>query len=400
VFRSRRLPRVLLAVVVLLPALAACDPGSAAVAPAAAPTGPCPAAGPLAVAAGGRAGSPQPVLPEQVGRLVQAAVATVPAHTDGPKVSVVSVDGRPEVTAFAQFRSDANNTPVLDNDRARFVREFAGAVTSVRAKVAEADVLGALAVAAHATGDGAGTIVLVDSGLQTVPPLDFRQPGLLDADPGEVAGALGDAVPDLRHKTVLLAGIGDTAAPQAPLDTARHNQLTELYQAIAKAGQADCVAVLPEPHGGAAPAGVPTVGAVPVPSPDNLDPDQFTKLVLPDDGKVGFRPDSAEFRDAAAAGEVIAPVARWLAARGSRGVRLTGTTARTGDRAGQIALADARANAVGGLLVERGAEREQVATAGVGSYFDGYVPDHHPDGSLIPAAAARNRTVIVEVTRR
>ncbi|UOZ11333.1 OmpA family protein [Amycolatopsis sp. WQ 127309] len=385
---------------VVLPALVACGSGSDAVAPVAAQTGQCQAAGPLAVAAGGRAGSPQPILPEQVGRIVQAAVATVPDHTEGPKVSVVSVDGRPEATATATFYSDANNTPNLDNDRAGFVRKFATAVSSVRAKVAEADVLGALAVAARATGDGAGTVVLVDSGLQTVAPLDFRQPGLLDADPGEVAGALGDAVPDLRHKTVLLAGIGDTAAPQEPLDTARHSQLTELYKAIAKAGKADCVAVLPEPHNGVAPTGVPPVGAVPVPLPDNLDLDQSAKLVLPDDGKVGFQPDRAEFRDAAAAGEVIAPVARWLAARSSRGVRLTGTTARTGDREGQTALADARANAVAGLLVERGARREQVATVGVGSYFDGYVPDHNPDGSLIPAAAARNRTVIVEVTHR
>lgn len=97
---------------------------------------------------------------------------------------------------------------------------------------------------------------------------------------------------------------------------------------------------------------------------------------------------------------MIAPVARWLAARGNRSVRLTGTTARTGDRAGQIALAEARANAVAGLLFERGARREQVSTAGVGSYFDGYVPDHDAAGSLIPAAAALNRTVIVEVTHR
>ncbi|MGW5718976.1 OmpA family protein [Amycolatopsis sp. NPDC003865] len=399
-FRSLRLPHVLLAAVVLLPALAACDAESDAAAPTAARIGKCQATGPFAVAAGGRAGSPQPVLPDQVGLIVQAAVTAARDHTPGPKVSVVTVDGRPEVTTSAQFYSDANNTAALEDDQARFIREFATAVASVRAKVAEADVLGALGVAAHATGEGAGTVVLVDSGLQTVPPLDFRQPGLLDADPGEVASALGDAVPDLRHKTVLLAGIADTAAPQAPLDTARHNQLTELYKAIAKAGKADCVDVLPEPHGGAAPAGVPPVGVVPVPLPDNLDPDQFTKLVLPDDGKVGFQPDRADFRDAAAAGEVIAPVARWLAARGSRGVRLTGTTARTGDRAGQIALADARANAVAGLLVQGGAKREQITTAGVGSYFDGYVPDHNADGSLIPAAAARNRTVIVEVTSR
>ncbi|MGK3207306.1 OmpA family protein [Amycolatopsis sp. MEPSY49] len=340
------------------------------------------------------------MLPEQVGQIVQAAVAGVPDHTPGLKVSVINVDGRPAVTESATFHSDANNTAKLDNDRTGFVRKFATMVTSVRAKVPEADVLGALAVAAHATGDGPGTVVLVDSGLQTLPPLDFRQPGLLDADPAEVAGALGEAVPDLRHKTVLLAGIGDTAAPQAPLDTARHNQLTELYKAVVKAGKADCVAVLPEPHSGPAPTGVPAVGAVPVPLPDNLDPDQFTKLVLPDDGKVGFRPDRAEFRDAAAAAEVIAPVARWLTGRTSRSVRLTGTTARNGARDGQVALAEARANAVAELLVERGAKREQVSTTGVGSYFDGYVPDHDSDGSLIPAAAARNRTVIVEVTHR
>lgn len=59
----------------------------------------------------------------------------------------------------------------------------------------------------------------------------------------------------------------------------------------------------------------------------------------------------------------------------------------------------ATAHAVARLLFQRGDRRSQVETVGLGSYFDGYVVVHNPEGSPIPATAAQNRTV-VEVTHR
>ena len=59
-------------------------------------------------------------------------------------------------------------------------------------------------------------LVLIDSGLDDRGALDFTVPGLVAATPAEVAGQLKASgnLPDLRGFTVILVGIGYTAAPQ------------------------------------------------------------------------------------------------------------------------------------------------------------------------------------------
>lgn len=354
--------------------------------------------GPVAVAVSGRANSPAPVLPPPAAQLVHDTVYAVPIGETGPAISLVGIDGRPSLIASAAFSSDAEFPQAVDRDRETFLADFRAAASSVRATEPQADVLGALGIAARAARDGGGpgTVVLVDSGLATTPPLDFRQPGLLDADPAEVVDFLDStgAIPDLRGLTVLLVGIGDTTPPQQPLGVARQAALVELWSGIARRGGADCVDAASTPRGSDTVTAVPPVGTVAVPPPPSFDPSR--RIVLPDGPAVGFVAGEAVLRDPEAAAKVLRPVADWLAAGPDRRAHVTGTTARHGSLDGQIALAVERAETIKQRLVDLGADPERITTEGLGSRFPGYVPDQAPDGGLLPGPAARNRSVIIE----
>jgi OmpA-OmpF porin, OOP family len=204
------------------------------------------------------------------------------------------------------------------------------------------------------------------------------------------------ALPALNGATVVLAGLGDTAAPQAPLGTAQRTELVGLWRGIAQASGAGCVAVVDEPRSGDAPGDVPPVSTVPVPPPPTITPGRAT--TLPDDGSVGFQPDTAEFRDREAARGVLTPFADFLRQGPTRRITLTGTTARAGTLESQVALSTQRADAVKALLVELGASPDQISSTGVGSRFPGYVNDVGPDGRQLPGPASTNRKVIVEPT--
>ena len=184
----------------------------------------------LAVAVGGRANTPAPVVPDRVGTLIDKAV------TDGTGIDIIRVDGQPSIACAMSFKSDAANPVARADDLNRFKRQARGAVSATRAKEPEANPLQALTLAAASAGPG-GTVVLLDSGVQTVAPLDFRVQGLLDADPDAVVKALSNSgyLPDLKGRTVVLAGIGYTAAPQPPLDDRRRANLVHIWEKIVTA---------------------------------------------------------------------------------------------------------------------------------------------------------------------
>ncbi|HYZ08557.1 MAG TPA: OmpA family protein [Pseudonocardiaceae bacterium] len=356
--------------------------------------------GPIAVAVSGRANSPAPALPPVAERIVSESVERVPIDGTGPRLTLVGIDGRPEPLGSAAFSPRSQNDIAVGRERRTFLDSFRQSVAAVRAKVPQVDALAALDVAARAAGAGgqSGTVVFIDSGLQTVDPLDFRQPGVLDADPVEVVDFLErtDAIPNLSGLTAIFVGIGDTAPPQEALDVARRERLAILWSEIAKAGGAACVHLDDAPRGGAAPTGVPQVGTVPVPPPPVPDFSALGPTVLPDDDTVGFVPGQAVLRDPQAAAEVLRPFAEWLLADRTRSVELTGTTARFGDLAGQIELATRRAEAIKEVLVDQGVDPAQITTRGVGSQFPEYVNDQAGDGSLLPGPAAANRTVRID----
>jgi outer membrane protein OmpA-like peptidoglycan-associated protein len=79
-------------------------------------------------------------------------------------------------------------------------------------------------------------------------------------------------------------------------------------------------------------------------------------------------------------------------------VRVIGTTADVGSKEMQVQLSTARAESVARLLVELDVPKTRITASGVGSSFPEYVPDHGPDGQILPGPAQQNRTVRIDFT--
>jgi hypothetical protein len=153
-------------------------------------------------------------------RLLDSAVQ------DQSFVSIVVADGAPFVLdgsgplTVTGANDVARQQSAQDNHRA-----VLDAVAGARAATPETDLLGAISLGRRTISSATAprTIVVVDSGLSTVAPLDFTRPGLLDADSQEIVTSLNatGALPELAGYTVVLQGLGDVASPQQPLGEAR-----------------------------------------------------------------------------------------------------------------------------------------------------------------------------------
>lgn len=390
-----RFPRVLAAVPVaaLLLLGTACG-GPASQSPAAPLSCPTPANAPLALAVGARANVPAPDLPQSVSDLMNSVAK---AHQ---AVTFIRLDGSPSIVFGDPHPSVAGN-PVADQQAVNnYLNAAAHAYTTkIRAQAPQADVLGALSLAARATGPSS-TIVLVDSGLQTTAPLDFAADSLLLATPEDVVKFLqnqpnGSDLPNLTGRTVLLVGFGNTAPPQPELATNLRNRVVAIWSAIAKASGA-CVSVLDQATTAKSIVDSPTVDVVPIPAPTQMQ--SCGQIQLGENDDISFLPDTATFRDPDGARQTLTQLANLLRGNPSERAQLTGTTADQGDMAGQVALSRQRADAVKSMLVGLGIGADRITTTGVGSNWPGHVPDIGPGGALLPGPAAANRKVVVQLT--
>jgi outer membrane protein OmpA-like peptidoglycan-associated protein len=344
----------------------------------------------LTLVVGARMGSPRPTLPAEVEGLVEVAARSE------RKVQVVRVDGQPTVALAADVRITGKN----ETQREKQVRELVGKVKSfveqLAPKQAEADVLGALAEAARVTPEG-GTVVLVDSGLATAGAVSFREEGMWGANPAEVAAFLAAQrlLPALTGRSVLLVGLGGTADPQPALNEDLRGRVGKLWQEVTAKSGATCVGELAVPSRREAfPTTVP-VTVVNLPEEPKPVPCGTTKLE--DSGSVGFVPDTADLRDPAAADRTLQSLAG-VVAGGAQRVTLVGNTAGGGLAEGHVELSTRRAEAVKATLVRLGVPADRIATRGDGNSGPYHENDLGADGVLIPAAAARNRSVVVELS--
>jgi OmpA-OmpF porin, OOP family len=357
----------------------------------------CTKNGPVVFVVSGRQNSPAPVLTGSM----QSAAAT--AVSEGSAIGLVDLDGRPRLILAGAFSDPGANSVALQAAQQHYLGSIASAIEHTRAAYPHADVLDALNVAGgaiHAACSHGGTIYLEDSGLQETGLVNFRQVGMLGAEPADVVSFLARIrdLPNLAGITVVLAGVGDTTLPQQPLSISQQADVVAIWSAIARAGGAASVRVDPAPLSGPAPAGVPPVLLVPVPAEPVWTPPAGASdpgFVFPDSGPVGFEPNTTVFRQPAAAMVALRPIARYLAAHPSARIELTGTTAHWGSLAGCITLARQRANTVKAVLVQMGAQPGQIVTRGLGWRFSGYINDAGPGGSLLPGPAEHNRSVIV-----
>jgi outer membrane protein OmpA-like peptidoglycan-associated protein len=345
--------------------------------------------GGLAIVVGARSNMPPP------GLTGQAVEAREDALVSQAYLSVVVADGAPfQMDGAGVLAARDENDVVKEQDRDRNRQGIDAMLAEARAETPETDLLAALDLAARgiSSAPGGHTLVVLDSGLSTVDPLDFRTPGLIDADPLELANSLKVAgeLPDLTGVEVVFQGLGDTAAPQEELRRPQRQSLIHIWVAIAKTAGAKSVEVEESPLSGQPDADLPLVTEVSF--GDGLACEGNTVSLT--GGDVAFEPNSANFKDRAAASAVVEPIAKQLMS-GGMSARLAGTTADVGDKAGQVQLSEQRAQAVLDLLVRLGVPAERLTAVGLGSDFPGYVFDHDPEGNLIPDAAAVNRKVIV-----
>jgi OmpA-OmpF porin, OOP family len=342
----------------------------------------------LAIVVGAHANDPPPVL---VGRVLSNFQDAVLRRRS---VSVVINSGHPLPLITSYSRN------CLDSFDCR------QAATSLKSKIENAtatagdnDLLAAIDMAAREVSDQPGsTIDVVDSGLQTVDPLNFHQdPTLILADPNDIAQYLRQSgeLPDLKGLTVVLSGIGDTAPLQAPLNIKQRNKLIVIWSAICHAAGAK-VMLEQIPLTGDSRPGLPLVPTVAVPSfPSTKSAKPSSRLVTTDE-ELGFVPDTATFVDPAAAQRTLAAVA--IEARKLKGTLiLTGTTATVGSKSAQLDESIARAQAVANLLIQLGVPRSRITVRGVGATGATHVPDIDSSGRLLPVPAAENRKVIIEL---
>ncbi|MGY2002871.1 OmpA family protein [Blastococcus sp. SYSU DS1024] len=349
--------------------LAGCGGGATAAAPE--PTGA------LAVVVGARANMPPAALGGRSASVVEMAVAQRAAF------SLIVADGAP-------FQDEAAGSPELA-DR----RPVDDAVSGARARTEGSDLLGALGLAVEelAGQPGLRSLVVLDSGLSTAGDLDFTTPGMMDAHPQEVAEALGDAqrLPDLSGIRVVFQGLGDVVAPQQPLDSIRRAQLVAIWSTVVRQAGAASVHVESTALEGLPDPSLPPVETV------GMDPGYRCtgQTMTITGGPFAFRPNSDQFIEPGAAEDVLRGVAEQLRS-GQVVAILFGTTANIGEPADQVRFSDERAQAVADLLIALRVPIPQLHVEGRGSDFPGYVADRDPQGRLLPAPAALNRTVRIE----
>jgi OOP family OmpA-OmpF porin len=267
---------------------------------------PQPAAAGLAIAVGARANSPAPALTTDVRKLI------VDAMNGCGKISVVRVDGRPSIVDAKVFGTQARTKSNFAIDQKAFLDKVGAMIANAKAGAPEANVLKALSVASDAAGQG-GTVVLVDSGVQTTAPLDFRRNDLLSRRPEAVAKLLKQQrlLPNLSGRKVIMAGLGYTAMPQEPLDDRNRTTLMNLWREIVLAAGATDPVIDSDANTTDSAVTSPTVSVVKFVVGD-IQPGCDTLAVFPDDGAVGFVPDQAEFRDPEAARKVLARFVAFL----------------------------------------------------------------------------------------
>lgn len=342
----------------------------------------------LTLVVGARANSPVPNLPASVKAMIHDAAV------GGKQIQVIRLDGQPSLALQATFATSGQNAQIRNRDLESFVSQTEQVIGSLQPKAPQADVLGALTMAAKITPDG-GTVVLMDSGLPTTGPISFQDQGMFGADPTQVASFLQaqSLLPDFSGKSVVLVGLGNTAAPQPTLPPNIQTQIIKLWKTIATQGHAACINT---PQPGEADASVNTsvpVAVVQPPAPPTFEACGST--ILGDDGSVGFIVNTATFRDPTAARTSLQSLATLLIGHPQTTVTLTGETSSEGSASNNLVLSRNRAAAVKTVLVQQlGVPAGQITTVGDGSSGPDHIQDMTSAGVLIPAAAEHNRAVV------
>jgi OOP family OmpA-OmpF porin len=377
-----RLAAVAAGIMALVAGLAACGGGSS---PA-----PAPATEPAALAVvTGDANSPAAIETPAIEALLDRA------FDRNAGFAVVDAGGRPHLfstTLGGTFgNSDAEQAALAEQ-----VPAAGRALDKIIPAAGESDPWTAVSEAIGWLHDqGGGTLVVENSGVGTAGFLNYRQPGLLEADPAELVtfARAHHELPDAVGIKVILLGIGWTASPQPLLDAPERANLAAQWDALLKAAGATA-SPAQTPLTGPAPAGAPKVSLVNT-TEDPWKPPPGTCGTAINTTELRFAVGTAQLRDPAAATAVLGKADAELKAN-HRVASFTGTTSSEGGPAINVPLSQQRAQVTAQLMESMGLPRSQVGQViGLGSHFPGYVPDIGPGGVLLPGPAAENRQVII-----
>lgn len=340
-----------------------------------------------------------PSVPATLGCTLEATIAA-----EEPVV-VIGVDGTPDPLLAHTFEITTANEDARWDDISAAANVVVNTINTAKADSDGSDLLTAIqtgADQARALGAPSAHMIVIDSGLPDRGALNMTLPGMLGANPTEVADFLKatSSLPDLSGLTIELVGFGYVTAPQEPLTIAAQNNTLALWTTVLEAAGAT-VTDTPLALTGQGPDTPHTTQTIDVPkNPEPTFPpdeqDEPDTMVYDDTTALGFHPDSTELRDPTTATRELTPLAQWLTADPTRSVHIVGTTASAGTADGRAQLSLARAETIKALLVSLGANPDQVTTEGAG--YTATPPDRTPTGDLDPAAAALNRTVRLTTT--
>jgi outer membrane protein OmpA-like peptidoglycan-associated protein len=336
--------------------------------------------------------------------LSSAVVAAVNSAIHAEQtVTLVRLDGHPRVVYSQAFSPQGANSASRKADLNAYVssldRILQGTpqtATDIRAQTPQANVLGALTVAASEVPHG-GNVMVMDSGLQTTAPLDFTT-GLLNDAPQTIADYLKHAgeLPDLVGRHVYFVSPGWTASPQPALDVRNRTEVVQIWRAVIRAAGASCAWFDQSANTQDAVPNRPRVTVV-TPPPPPEPPAACAVIDLGDANNVGFDFASTTFRDPSGARATLQKLANVMLRTGES-VTLTGATSSEGSNRYNLSLSLRRAQAVKRMLVRLHVPSSRIRTFGDGSHLPGRLNDRGPKGQLLISPAIQNRKVVAKLT--
>ncbi|MEU5553387.1 OmpA family protein [Micromonospora sp. NPDC047793] len=322
--------------------------------------------GAVALVVGARANVPRPTLTAEVRSLLSAHLAA------GEQIYLIRLDGHPTLAGTLSI-TPAKSARNHDLEVKNTLSDLDASLAGLRAIAPEADVLAGLSIGARAVGDR-GTIVLMDSGLQTVAPLDFVKPGVVEAGPSEVSSFLRseELLPPLSGRGVILVGVGDVAAPQQPLNDRQRRNLVDIWRQIAVSAGASCVQILDTPLSGDAPVDAPAVATISLPEQQSLTLTCGSDTTLTTQA-ISFHPDSAVLRDPEEAKATLGALAKRINS-GKLTVEVIGMTDSIGSSELKVTLSYARAKTVRDQLIKLRVSPDTITSRGEGDTVNAIAP--------------------------
>jgi OmpA-OmpF porin, OOP family len=289
-------------------------------------------------------------------------------------------------------RDQENNAQRVEDGFAAKLESVQSSLRTAADTTGQLDLFGLLVQLSHVSD--ARKLLLYSSGLQTTGMLNLVPAGS-DFDVDRTVAALpGQSLPDLAGKKVVFAGLGQVAGPQRALPEEMRRNVERLWLGVCRKAGADECSIDPDPVAAGGPSGTKPVPTVAVPEVSSWvvpKGDGVKEVTIP--AAVFFLPNSADLQPGAT------DALRGLTGLFGRGTTATavGHTATWGPLPGAQDLSLARSRRVVEALIGLGVARA-VFTSVTGVGFRPVVePDIDARGQLIPAAAERNRVVVLTI---